>query len=342
LKMVVTTPKPRVFIGSSTTGASIARAVEQNLNHNSETYLWPHMFPQGKSNLESLVAAASTHDFAVLVLTPDDLTESKGSTMQSPRDNVLFELGLFMGRLGRERTFAVYNHDESVKLPSDLAGVTLASYPKYRGKNLAAQVSVACTPILNAIDSLGPLTHSPEINPSYDFDLMRLDGKFKLIEVISQKTVMIVVGDGLVSELLDRPVAGILRDEIGRWSGGDSFKRAIIIGHCRWTQEASICANPTIAIGGEPANKLSGEILQARRALGKERFEEGPGGWGAFAPAIPASPAVGTSPARLPVGPRIALWGVKAAETRIAVETYILRTAGLQHFLNDHAGWKTA
>lgn len=124
--MDATTRKSRVFIGSSTTGEPIARAVEQNLIHKSETYLWPHLFPPGKSNLESLVGAASTHDFAALVLTPDDLTESKGHKMNSPRDNLLFELGLFMGRLGRERTFAVYNRDEPIKLPSDLAGVTLA------------------------------------------------------------------------------------------------------------------------------------------------------------------------------------------------------------------------
>ena len=45
-----------------------------------------------------MVEAASKLDFAVLILTPDDLTEPKGLTMNSPRDTVLFELGLFMGR----------------------------------------------------------------------------------------------------------------------------------------------------------------------------------------------------------------------------------------------------
>jgi predicted nucleotide-binding protein len=74
-----TTRKSRVFIGSSTTGVPIARAVEQNLKHKSETYLWSHMFPLGKSNLESLVETAAVIDFGVLVLTPDDLTESKAS-----------------------------------------------------------------------------------------------------------------------------------------------------------------------------------------------------------------------------------------------------------------------
>ena len=340
--MDATAIKPRAFIGSSTVGEPIARAVEQNLNHESETYLWPHIFPPGKGNLESLVETARTIDFAVLVFTPDDLTESKGQTMDSPRDNVLFELCLFMGRLGRERTFAVYNRDEPIKLPSDLAGVTLATYPKYSGNNLAAQVSSACTPVLSAIETLGPLVHAPAINPRYDFDLLMLDGKFKLAEVINQKTVVIVVGDGLVPELLDRPVAGLLRDEISRWSKGDPFRRAVIVGHFQWTEATWLHANPTVAIGGEPANKLSGEILRARQALGKDKFEEGPGGWGAFTAAIPASRGEGTSPSILAVGPRIALWGHKATETRTAVEYYIRRAQGLQHFLNDHAGWKTA
>jgi hypothetical protein len=177
------------------------------------------------------------------------------------------------------------------------------------------------------------------INPCYNSDMLRLDIKFKAADVINPMTVVIVVGDGIVSELLDRPVAGVLRDEISRRSGGDPFKRAIIIGHYRWTKETSLHVNPTIAIGGETANSLSGEILKARKALGKDKWEEGPGGWAAFVPAVPALPASGGSPAVSPVGARVALWGGKAAETRSAVEHYILRTEGLQHFLIDHAGW---
>jgi hypothetical protein len=299
------------------------------------------MFPPGKSNLESLVETAATLDFGVLVLTPDDLTESKGHTMDSPRDNVLFELGLFMGRLGRERTFAIYNRDEPIKLPSDLAGVTLATFPRYSAPNLAAQVSSACTPVLNAIDTLGSLVHAPAINPRYEFDLLMLDQRYQLSEIINRKSVAIVVGDGLVAELLDRPVAGLLRDEISRHSGGDPFKRALILGYFQWTQETWMHANPTIAIGGEPANRLSAEILQNCRAQGADQWTLCPEGWGAFAAAIPAASTDGSTQSS-PVGPRVALWGRKADETRNAVENYILRPEGLSCFLKDNAGWKTA
>jgi predicted nucleotide-binding protein with TIR-like domain len=330
--------KPRVFIGSSVKGEPIARAVEQNLSYKAETYLWPHMFPQGKGNLEALVETAASIDFAILVLTPDDLLESKGQTVNSPRDNVLFELGLFMGKLGRERTFAVYNRDEQIKLPSDLAGVTSATYPNYSGKNLPAQVSSACGPILNAIDTLGRLANAHAINPLYDFDLVKLDGSFVLAEVFRSNTVVIVVGDGLVSELLDRPVAGVLRDEINRLGTGDPYQRAVIIGHSRWSVEAGLQANPTISIGAELANKLSGEILQAAKGT----FELGPGGWGAFTGAIPARAATDKTPATPPTGARAALFGEKAAETRTAAENYLQRREGLYSFLKDHAGWKMA
>jgi hypothetical protein len=336
----MTSKKPSVFIGSSVKGEPIARAVEENLAYKSETYLWSHVFPPGKSNLESLVENAAKMDFAALVLTPDDLIESKGLTMNSPRDNVLFELGLFMGKLGRERTFAVYNHDEQIKLPSDLAGVTPASYPNYKGNNLRAQVSSACTPILRAIDVLGPLSHSFAINPHYDADLLRLDGKWNLQEVMNQKTVIIVVGDNLVSGLLDRPTAGLLRDEIDSCGESDLFKRAVIIGHSPWTNATEVHGNPTISIGAAPTNKLSGEILKTCQALGKDRFELGPGAWGVFTLAIPPSSGGGTTLATVAIGPRVALWGQKAAETRAAVENYIHRPMGLRHFLDDDAGWK--
>ena len=65
-------------------------------------------------------------DFAILILSADDSVKSRGETKPSARDNVILELGLCIGKLGRERTFAVC--DKVVSLPSDLAGVELTSY----------------------------------------------------------------------------------------------------------------------------------------------------------------------------------------------------------------------
>src|SRR5262249_428260 len=91
-------------------------------------------------------------DFAVLVLTPDDLLVRQGEERNAARDNVLLELGLFMGRLGRSRTFAVCQKDSNLKLPSDLAGVSLASFSAPGGSGrLVAALGPACFKIRNAI-----------------------------------------------------------------------------------------------------------------------------------------------------------------------------------------------
>jgi hypothetical protein len=73
-----------------------------------------------------------------------------------PRDNVLFELGLFMGRLGRSRTFVLHQASSALKLPSDLAGVVTAGYdwPRHDGNHRAA-VGSACDAIRQVIRDLG-------------------------------------------------------------------------------------------------------------------------------------------------------------------------------------------
>ena len=67
-------------------------------------------------------------DFATLVISPDDQVLSRSTVSDAPRDNVVFELGLFMGALGHERVFLVYPRNASIKLPTDLLGLTVLTY----------------------------------------------------------------------------------------------------------------------------------------------------------------------------------------------------------------------
>jgi hypothetical protein len=130
-----------VFIGSSSEGEEVARAIAEGLECCADTTMWSEdVFEFGRGYLEELMAELDRHDFAVLVLTPDDVVESRGDSKKSPRDNVLFECGLFMGRLGRERTFIVCDRSTEMKLPSDLAGVSLISYD---GKRMTDAPSTA-------------------------------------------------------------------------------------------------------------------------------------------------------------------------------------------------------
>lgn len=120
--------RPRLFIGSATESVHVAEALQAVLEDVAEITLWPDAFNLGEYSIEDLREAAALHDFAVFVFTPDDEVSSRGSTTHAPRDNVLFELGLFSSRLGPRRTFVIKPEDESVKVPSDLAGITFAAY----------------------------------------------------------------------------------------------------------------------------------------------------------------------------------------------------------------------
>jgi hypothetical protein len=149
--------KPSMFIGSSTEGLEFARAVRSQLTDVAEITVWSDgFFRPGSTFIDALLTQAPRFDFAVLLLTPDDLTSSRGEAALSPRDNVVFELGLFMGRLGRSRTFLVSQSNNSVKLPSDLAGLVAATYEWPRmDRNYDAAVGPACDAVRAVVRDLG-------------------------------------------------------------------------------------------------------------------------------------------------------------------------------------------
>ncbi|XYH97424.1 TIR domain-containing protein [Sorangium sp. So ce1128] len=144
--------RPRIFIGSSVEGLRVAEHIQLGLDYDADCTVWSQgVFGLSGGTLESLCGAIRDFEFAVLVLTPDDLVQKRSQAMNSPRDNVLFELGLFMGALGRERTFIVYCRDEPIGLPTDLAGVTAATFARRADGNLQAALGSVCTQIRNAV-----------------------------------------------------------------------------------------------------------------------------------------------------------------------------------------------
>lgn len=147
--------KPRVFIGSSSEALKIAEAIHQNLDHDCFCEIWTHdVFGVNKYPLDALLKQANNADYAIMVLHPDDLTTTRGKQCHSPRDNVIFELGLFIGKLGKDKTCFVAPRGVDVKIPSDLVGLTPAAYdPKH--PNLRAALGPACTEIKAAIGSNG-------------------------------------------------------------------------------------------------------------------------------------------------------------------------------------------
>jgi len=127
--------KPRIFIGSSSEGLFIAKEVKEFFEKDYECYLWSDdIFKYNENFLETLMKEASLFDFGFMIFTKDDYTKSRQQAFDTPRDNVIFEFGLFLGRLGKDNAFII--QDEDVKLPSDLFGNTLVKFKCKKQKRI--------------------------------------------------------------------------------------------------------------------------------------------------------------------------------------------------------------
>ncbi len=123
---------PRVFVASSTASAPLAHRLADRLKPDVAADVWDSLFKPGDNTLDNLLLFSSLYEFGIFVLSADDLTTTKDVQRYEPRDNVIFELGIFMGAVGRSRAFAVVVDGGDVKLPTDLAGNT---YVKVRLKS---------------------------------------------------------------------------------------------------------------------------------------------------------------------------------------------------------------
>jgi hypothetical protein len=156
-------PKPTMFIGSSSEGKHIADAIHANLERDIETTVWDkNIFLPSEGFLESLVKAVNRFDFGVFVLSRDDAAVIRKEEVSVARDNVIFEAGMFAGKLGRERVSLVVPDDgEKLRLPTDLLGTTTLFYNGLRqDDNWEAATLTACNKIKTAAKKLGGIKAS--------------------------------------------------------------------------------------------------------------------------------------------------------------------------------------
>lgn len=145
--------KPRIFLGSSGKQAKLLKALTRGLADVADVEPWTTTFNPGVSTLERLVELTREVDFAAFVFGQDDWTDvgaagPEDAGQASPRDNVVFEAGLFGGVLGMHRTFIL--HANGTKLPTDLLGLTCVRYD-----DTAADVRTVNQKIRTAIEDAG-------------------------------------------------------------------------------------------------------------------------------------------------------------------------------------------
>jgi hypothetical protein len=150
--------KPRIFLGSSGKQQKLLQALSRGLEDVAQVNPWTTSFNPGTTTLERLVEIAHEVDFAAFAFARDDWTTAGASAapaaesgQAAPRDNVVFEAGLFGGVLGMRRTFIL--HANGAKLPSDLLGLTSIRY----GETTAAELKVVCQKLRKAIEAEGRL-----------------------------------------------------------------------------------------------------------------------------------------------------------------------------------------
>jgi predicted nucleotide-binding protein len=114
-----------MFVGSSVESIEVARAVQSELAHDVDVTLWGQgIFALSRATLNDLLDATREHDYAAFILAPDDIATIRDQTESVPRDNVMFELGLFFGGLGAERCFFLMPQNvKDFHIPTDLAGI---------------------------------------------------------------------------------------------------------------------------------------------------------------------------------------------------------------------------
>ncbi len=150
-------PRPVLFVGSSKESLPIAQTIQSNLEHEDILVrLWTDsVFGASKFPIIDLEKQVQEADFAALVLGPDDEVISRDEKSDAPRDNVIFELGLFMGALSHERTFMIIPREGDIKIPTDLLGLTSLKYKSGDSNDLPALLGPVCNQLRHIINRVG-------------------------------------------------------------------------------------------------------------------------------------------------------------------------------------------
>jgi CRP/FNR family cyclic AMP-dependent transcriptional regulator len=153
---------PRVFLGSSSESLALAEAFKAAVEKVAKrkkvdigVTIWSTgVFGASSFPLADLEAQLGVSDFAVLIGAADDKVTSRKKRSDAPRDNVIFELGLFMGALTRGRTFLLVPRRVPLKIPSDLLGLTPLQYDP-KEPNLAKALTAAATELVEIVAKKG-------------------------------------------------------------------------------------------------------------------------------------------------------------------------------------------
>lgn len=144
--------KKNIFIGSSIEGLNITRAIKQTFEHDANIHavIWENVFEPNKTSIEAIEEVLEDFEYSVFVFRSDDKCYSRGKEKKIPRDNVILEYGMFLGRHSRKNTFFITPRNKKISLATDLLGITPLDYDE-ENKNDIDTVFTACNKIREAL-----------------------------------------------------------------------------------------------------------------------------------------------------------------------------------------------
>lgn len=209
--------KPKIFIGSSKAGYSIAEKVKTNLSSVGDCYLWqdPYVWEPNRSTFENLIRMVSYFDFGIFVATGDDLTLTNDKIVIEPRDNVILEMALFLGAMGRDKSFLLV--EEGIKLPSDFNGIYMPRFDKADDSKIKA----ACDEYANKIQehyNLGHLSLYPTTALAIGYYKNFVSG---LVESAQEAEVLEIEGtkysDFKLKVVIPKDLRGMIREKASQF-----------------------------------------------------------------------------------------------------------------------------
>lgn len=145
--------KRKIFIGSSKEGLDVARKIKAALKFDAHVDTWADgLFDRpSQAYIEVLENILDNYEYGIFVFTPDDKIFTRGRISQIPRDNVIFEYGMFLGRHSRRKAFFIIPRGVDIKIMTDVLGITSLDYDS-TNINLQSAVSDACDQIRTIIN----------------------------------------------------------------------------------------------------------------------------------------------------------------------------------------------
>lgn len=144
---------PQIFIASSVEGVDVAYAVQELLEHDAECTVWDQgVFEPGSYTMIDLIKRLEITEYGIFIFSMDDTIKIRDKEAETVRDNVILELGLFMGTVGQKNCFIIIpDSEEKIHLPTDLTGIITL---KYNAERKDGNLNAALGPSVNKIRNI--------------------------------------------------------------------------------------------------------------------------------------------------------------------------------------------